>query len=187
MTSHSPSTHQQKLFHATLYKLLPLAPNYSLYPSLASLLFPTIMSQEKRKLLRIASRILLQKILCENHMEKKLSRFTEKEEKKAKKARRKIKSKRNSTINDFVSQQLSDLYTQFNSLVNFRLHTQAQVLFSASLVGHDRGKPFFCAPSPPSLLNRTSTAQSFFVCNRRKKTSFLLPNENGKVFFFIAL
>jgi hypothetical protein len=27
----------------------------------------------------------------------------------------KIKSKRNSTINDFVSQQLSDLYTQFNS------------------------------------------------------------------------
>lgn len=107
--------------------------------------------------------------------------------KKAKKARRKIKSKRNSTINDFVSQQLSDLYTQFNSLVNFRLHTQAQVLFSASLVGHDRGKPFFGAPSPPSLLNRTSTAQSFFVCNRRKKTSFLLPNENGKVFFFIAL
>jgi hypothetical protein len=50
----------------------------------------------------------------EPHEEKKDSRFGE-TRRDGEKGGGKIKSKRNSTINDFVSQQLSDLYTQFNS------------------------------------------------------------------------
>lgn len=46
-----------------------IPPNYRSYPSLASLLFPTIMSQEKRKLL-LASLLVFcyRDFSCENHM-----------------------------------------------------------------------------------------------------------------------
>ena len=110
---------------------------------------------------------------------------------------------KNSTINDFVSQQLSDLYTQFNSFFAakrffFRLHIQSSRSFFVRWTTWDTTmKPFCPRPSPPLLLNRTQCSKAFFFCNRKKEGgknhfagklfSFFLMKTEKFFFFFLSL